>query len=244
LVNLLFTEFLKLKRAKMFFVSVIGAAAAPILMFIGFLNMRSKTPDVPITFEISFYNTNLYVLMLIGPLLYGVITAYLFNREYVEDTLKNLLTIPVSRISLITSKLVMLFLWIQALTLVAWGLTFILGLIGQFDDLSTAVLWITMKEYIVGASLIFLVSTPTMLVTFLFKNYVPTIIFTAIVTMINLALADMEYKALFPWSAVHVIASKQLIPEYPMLYSYIAILSTSVVGFLATVLHFKKADIH
>ncbi|MDQ0178050.1 ABC transporter permease [Bacillus chungangensis] len=244
MVNLLYTELLKLKRAKMFMVSVIGAAAAPLMIFIGYLDVKAKKPHEAILFSEFFSETNLYVLLLIGTLLYGVITAYLFNREYVEDTLKNLLTIPVSRMSLIISKLVLLFIWIQVLTFTAWGLTFMLGLIGQVEGLSAAVLIQSLKQFIIGGSLLFLLSTPTIFVTFLFKNYVPTIIFTAVITMGNVAIANKEYSVLFPWSAVNVIATNSFVPEYPPLYSYIAIGMTSIAGLLATIIYFKKADIY
>ncbi|MFE5317965.1 ABC transporter permease [Paenibacillus sp. NPDC056579] len=244
MVNLLYTELLKLKRAHMLWVSIIGAAAAPVMMFIGFMNSRSAHPDEPVTFEVSFYNTNLYVLLLIGTLLYGVITSYLFHREYAEDTLKNLLIIPVSKLSLIVSKCLMLFLWIMLLTAVAWGLTFVLGLIGRFDGLTAAVILVSLKQFFLGGCLLFLLSTPTIFVTLLFKNYVPTIIFTAVITMANVALASHEYRVLFPWSAVHAIAVQGYIPEYPALYSYIAVSVASLAGFAATVIYFEKSDIH
>lgn len=244
MVNLLYTELLKLKRAKMFLVSVIGASAAPVLMFIGFLNMKSEKPETSVTYEISFYNTNMYVLLLSGTLLYGVITAYLFNREYAEDTLKNLLTIPVSRTSLLFSKLLMLLIWILALTLVSWGLTFVFGLIGGFDGLTIDVILYSLGRYLIGAVLLFLLSTPSVFITFWFKNYVPTIIFTAIVTMVNVALVDKKYSALFPWSAVHVVANKAVVPEYPVLYSVLVILAASVAGLAATIVYFNKSDIH
>ncbi|MCM3342422.1 ABC transporter permease [Paenibacillus sp. MER TA 81-3] len=228
----------------MFMVSLIGAAAAPLMVFIGYLDYKAKKPDMPVLFSEAFSQTNLYVLLLIGTLLYGVITAYLFNREYVEDTLKNMLTIPVSKMSLIASKLVLLFIWILVLTLVAWGLTFILGWIGQYEGLNAAVLLQSLKQFLIGGSLLFLLSTPTIFVTFLFKNYVPTIIFTAVITMGNVALANREYKALYPWSAVHVIADNGFVPEYPPLYSYAAIIATAIIGLIATIVYFKKADIH
>jgi bacitracin transport system permease protein len=244
LVNLLITELLKLKRARMFLISLVGASAAPIMVFIGSLDYRVRKPGEPFYFEQAFADTNLYVLLLIGVLLYGVITAFLFNREYVEDTLKSLLTIPVPRTELIVSKLILLLLWIQILSFVAWGLTFILGLIGQYDALSPGLLWNSWMKYMMGGCLLFLLSTPTIFVTLLFKNYVPTIIFTAVVTMCNVALANREYKVLFPWSAVHVVVENGFIPGYPAFYSYAAILLTSAVGFIATVVYFNKSDIH
>ncbi|MBW7475406.1 ABC transporter permease [Paenibacillus oenotherae] len=243
MVNLLYTELLKLKRAKMLLVSLIGASAAPLMVFIGFLDLKVKKPDSAVHYEEVFYNTNLYVLLLIGTLLYGVITAYIFNREHEEDTLKNLLTIPVSRTGLIVSKLVLLFFWIMLLTIAAWALTLALGLIGQFEGLSAGVLLTSFKQFIIGGSLLFLLSTPTMFITFLFRNYVPTIIFTAAITMGNVALANREYKALNPWSAVQVIANYEPVPQYPLYYSYIAILLVAAAGFLATVIYFRRLDI-
>ncbi|KKO55378.1 ABC transporter permease [Paenibacillus sp. DMB20] len=244
MVDLVYTELLKLRRAKMFMVSLIGAAAAPFMIFIGYLGYKAKNPGKSVMFSEVWSQTNLYATLLIGTLLYGVITAYLFNREYTEDTLKNLLTIPVSRTGLIVSKLVLLFFWIMILTFTSWGLIFILGLLAQYEGLSAGVILQSLKEFFIGGSLLFLLSTPTMFVTILFKNYVPTIIFTAVITMGNVGIANREYKAVFPWSAAHVIAENGFVPAYPPHYSYVAILAASVIGLAATIVYFKKTDIH
>ena len=243
MLNLLYTELLKLKRSNMFLVSIIGTAVAPFMCFISYLMKKKERPDIPLKFDMFFSDTNLYIVLLIGVLLYGVITAYIFNREYVENTLKNLLTIPVSRISLVMSKLILLFIWIMILTTTAWVLTLIFGLIGQFEDFSTTILIKSFKEYVAGGSLLFLLSTPTIFVTLLFKDYVPAIVFTIAVTMVNVLIYNSKYSAVYPWSAVNVVASNVFHPEYPMEYSYISIIVTSVIGLTAAIIHFKKEDI-
>src|SRR5699024_12320199 len=79
---------------------------------------RSTYVNEPSTpFKELFYNVNLYTVLIIGAPLYGVVTTYLFNREYVENTIKNILTIPVSRVSFIMSKTLLLFMWIMMLTM-------------------------------------------------------------------------------------------------------------------------------
>ncbi|MCR8645449.1 ABC transporter permease [Paenibacillus sp. N1-5-1-14] len=243
MVNLVYTELLKLRRAKMFMISLIGAVAAPIMVFIGYLDNMAKNPGKPVLFSDVWSDTNLYVTLLIGTLLYGVITAYLFIREFTEDTMKNLLTIPVSRIGIIFSKLVLLFLWIMILTFTSWVLILILGLLAQYEGMSIGVILQSLKEFLIGGSLLFLLSTPTMFVAFLFKNYVPTIIFTAVITMGNVAITNRDYKAVFPWSAAHVIAESSYVPAYPPFYSYAAILAATVIGLVATIVYFKKMDI-
>lgn len=127
MVNLLYTELLKLKRSKMFLLSIIGAAVAPLMVAAAmFVQMKTKEPYLVAQFSVLMSNTSIYAVLVIGVPLYGVITAYLYNREYAEDTMKNLLTIPVSRVALLMSKWIMLLGWIMLLTLSAWALAIIL----------------------------------------------------------------------------------------------------------------------
>lgn len=245
MADLLYTELLKLKRSKMFLISIIGAVVAPLVVVVAsYVYMKTKQPTPPIKFEELFNESSLYTVLVIGVPLYGVVTAYLFNREYMEDTLKNLLTIPVSRAGFIISKSILLFMWIMMLTSVAWGLTFILGLLGGFEGMSPSLITKSFKQFSIGGGLLFILSTPIILVTLVAKNYVPTIIFTIMITLINIMSSSSEYRGLFPWAAAGDIANQTLPPKYPPEYSYISIMATSVIGFIATVIYFKKADIH
>lgn len=244
MVNLLYTELLKLKRSKMFLISIIGAAVAPfMIVFASYVHMKTDKPSTPITFYDLFYDANLYTFLVIGVPLYGVVTAYLFNREYAEDTLKNLLTIPVSRISFIISKLLLLFMWIIMLTSVAWALTLCFGLLGSFEGLSFSLMIVSFKQFLIGGILLFTLSTPIILIIIMLKNYVPSIIFTIAITMINVMVANSEHRDLFPWSAAGDIARNELLPTYPPQYSYIVIFATSFIGLIALITYFKKVDI-
>ncbi|UAC49721.1 ABC transporter permease [Bacillus aquiflavi] len=245
MANLLFTEFLKLKRAKMIIISILGAAVAPFIVVVAtYVHMKTKQPTEAILFEELFYQTNLYTVLVIGVPLYGVVTAFLFNREYTEDTLKNLLTIPVPRISFIISKILLLFIWITMLTLVSWGFTLLLGVLGQFEGLSFSLIGESFKQFFTGGFLLFILSMPIIFITLVMKNYVPTIIFTIVITLINIMTANSEHRDLFPWAAAGDIANNTLLSTYPPQYSYIAIIFTSIIGFIATIVYLKKIDIH
>src|SRR5699024_11614963 len=110
----------------MFLLRSAYATVAPLVMVVDTYNIVPSTP-----FKKLFYNVNLYTVLIIGAPLYGVETTYLFNREYVENTIKNILTIPVSRVSFIMSKTLLLFMWIMMLTMIAWFLTLFLCLLTQ-----------------------------------------------------------------------------------------------------------------
>lgn len=229
----------------MFLISIIGAAVAPFMIVSAFYIEKKTKPFAPAaSFDDLFFNANMYTVLFMGVLLYGVVTAYLFNREYTEDTLKSLLTIPVSRFNFIMSKFILLFIWIMMLTVVTWGLTVLLGLLGGFPGLNGPLLFQSVLKFLLGGVFLFILSPPIVLLTLVMKTYVPPIIFTIIITMVNLMITNWEHKDLFPWTAALDIVNNELQPTYPPEYSYILIVATAIIGLIATIVYFKKVDIH
>ncbi|AIK35631.1 MULTISPECIES: ABC transporter permease [Bacillus] len=245
MVSLLYTELLKLKRSYMLLISIMGAAVAPFMVVVAsYISIKTKHPTPTIVFEQLFNEVTLYTVVVIGVPLFGVITAYLFNREYAEDTLKNLLTIPVSRIKFLISKLIVLFLWIMLLILVAWGLTVIFGLLGQFKGLNSLLLINSLKRLLIGGAFLFILSTPAIFITIVLKSYVPTMVFTIVIVLLNLMTTNSKHRGLFPWQAAGDISRNTLLPTYPPEYSYIVIFATSFIGLIALITYFKRVDIH
>lgn len=244
MVDLIYTELLKLKRSRMFLLSLLGAAVAPVMVVLASYIQMRRDPELEVLFEKLFYDTSLYTFLLIGVPLYAVVTAYLFSREYAEDTLKNLLTLPVTRSGLLLSKTILLFGWVLLLTALSWGLTLLLGLATGFDGLSGALLAESAGQYAVGALLQALLVTPMIFITILSKNYVPAIIASIAVTLVNAMGFNSEDRGLIPWVAAFDIAYDSLFPTYPAAVSYALIAVTSVTGFAAALLYFRRADIH
>ncbi|MDZ5471282.1 ABC transporter permease [Bacillus sp. 31A1R] len=245
MVNLLYTELLKLKRSKMFFISILGASVAPILIVVAsFLHLKTKTNAEPILFEELFFQGNLYTVIIIGVPLYGVVTAYLFIREYLEDTLKNLLTIPVPRFSLIICKSILLFLWIMLLTMFTWSITLGLGVLFQFEGLSASLVIHSFRQFLLGGALLFVLSSPIIFITLWLKNYVPTIICTIVITLMNVMASNSEHRDLFPWAAAGDIATNSMLSTYPAMYSYMIIGVISVVGWVCTIFYFNRVDVN
>src|SRR5699024_12174033 len=129
-------------------------------------------------------------------------------------------------------------------TMIVSFLTFLLGLLTECDSLDISLLVESFKEFSIGGVLLFILSTTIILVTHVMKNYVPTIIFTVVITLINVMGGSSEHRALFPWAAAGDIANHTLPSPYPPEYSYTAIIVTALTGFIALIVYFKKADIH
>lgn len=244
MVNLLYCEFLKLKRSKMLLISVLGAMVAPIMVFAGLVKAKITEPDKIITYWDMLEQTNLYVLLLFGVIVYGVIAAYLFSREYTENTLKAVLTVPVSKGAFLTSKFLMLFVWMMILTAVAWVVTLILSVIGNAAEFSVDIIVESLKEYFLGAFLLYFTMSPFVFITLWLKNLVTPIIATATAVLGNVALANEDLGVLFPWTSPYLIASGDIVKySYSTETALTIILAVFSIGIFASFIYFEKEDV-
>ncbi len=228
----------------MFFISILGAMVAPIMVFAGLIKAKITEPDKVITYWDMLEQTNLYVLLLFGIIVYGVIVAYLFSREYTENTLKSMLTVPVSKEAFLTAKFLMFFVWMMILTAVAWVSTLFLSIVGNAAEFSATVIMQSLKEYFLGAFLLYLTMSPFVFITLWFKNLASPIIVVATVVLGNVALANEDLGVLFPWSSPYLIASRDIAKyNYLIETSLVIIVVVFFIGVFLSFVYFKKQDV-
>ncbi|HBL35583.1 MAG TPA: bacitracin ABC transporter permease [Firmicutes bacterium] len=248
MLNLITCELLKLKHSKMVLLSVLGVLATPCMMLAGALQMHFEYPDKIFTLADIYDNSLVYAMLLINFIVYVTITAYLFSREYTENTLKTLLPILVSRTTFIAGKFLVLFLWIMLLTIVTWA-----GILALFSvyylifgmhsfSLDVAGLWFL--KFLLGNILMFFTLSPFAFIAQKTKGLMVPMIASAVVVMSGAALSNQDMGALFPWTATYFLMDGRLKSTgYPISLSIAIILAVTVVGLLATFGYFKKEDI-
>lgn len=248
MVNLLYCELLKLKRSKMLLISFLGALVTPVMMIASAVKMHYSRPDIIITLANLYDDCSLYTMLLFGVIVYVVIAAYLFSREYTEKTLKTILTVPVSKLTFIISKFIMLFLWIIVLTLISWVSMFILATLYKaifgLSEFSIAVAIKYLGEMLLGGILMFLTISPFAFLAVWTKGLVVPIIAAAAITMGNVALSNEALGALYPWTASYMLVRGDIAQTgypYPLSIGLIAIVS--IFGFFASVVYFKREDV-
>ncbi len=248
MVNLIYCELLKLKRSRMLLISFLGAVVTPLLMIVDAVKIRYSAPDTTITLENFYSSCLLYTMVLVGPIVYTVIAAHLFSREYVERTLKNILTIPVSKFSFIMSKFCMLFIWIVALSFVSWASMFVLaalyhGVVG-IAEFSMAVVVNYLGRMLLGSVLMFLTISLFVFLAIWTKGLVVPVIAATTIVMGNAALSNEALGALYPWTASYLVVSGRMAETgYPYSLAVGLIALVSIVGFVASVVYFHQEDI-
>lgn len=161
--NIIRTEFKKLKGSSMLWIGLSGCFILP-LMALG-INL-SKPGDFTWA---QYVQQNLWPqIILLWPCLFGVFGSYIFCRERLENTYKNLLVVPVGRIKLAAAKMFVMFVSIMAMSI----LTYILNLSGMLIGVT-----VTLAEFMEGlfvyalaGSLMFVCMLPVMLVSILARK--------------------------------------------------------------------------
>lgn len=124
--DIITTEFQKIKRYNILWVGVVAVLFSVLLAV--FQIVSSQGGD-PLTYE-SFVNVVIWNnFSLAFPFGITFIGGYLINREYTDQTLKNILTVPVSLRKLLTGKLIALGGLTILLSLFSFLCTVIFGLI-------------------------------------------------------------------------------------------------------------------
>lgn len=100
------TEFQKLKRYNVILIGIIGVACSPIISVVS-QNIMSDDAKTILNYTFpDLLNSTIWNNMTIFfPMILALIGGYMINREYTDDTLKNLLTVPVSFTKLLLVKL-------------------------------------------------------------------------------------------------------------------------------------------
>lgn len=248
MLDLIYCELLKLKRSKMVLISMTGAMATPCLMFVEALQTHFEYPKRIFTLTDIYDNSLLYMILLVNMMIYISLTAYVFSREYAENTLKTVLPIPISRSKLLLGKFCVLFLWCVMLAAVTWG--GILLLSGLYHimfrlegyNLLVAIKWL--PNYVLGSMLMFLTVSPFAYVAQRTKGFVAPVIASAVIVMGSVALTNQDVGALYPWTATYFLVQGKIHSTgYSVLLSVTIILLVSAVGFFLTIQYFKGEDI-
>ncbi len=242
MLRILHIELLKLRRSTMLWVSMFGVGVAPLLNYLIFLSLKSNDPS-EVVIERYFEQGYILLSALIATLLFGLITTYIFDREYQEHTLENMLTIPITRTAVIINKMIILFIWIIFLVLFTFGLAILLNYMGIFIDLNIGILIKFLRIYLLTGILHFALTPTIAFITLIFKSYVYSTGFSVIVTITSLVITNTKYGELFPWALPYLLAAYEGEFYFPVHYSITSIILTFIVSLALCILYLNREDI-
>ena len=232
-------EFLKLKRSKIFLLSILMAALPSVLMFIATFAF-----DETQSFDALFSTVNMYMSALFAILLFSIIISYLFGREYNEHTLKTMLTVPISRGKFLISKYVMFLIWILILTVVTSLSTLAFGFAAGLSGFTLQLFINSFAELLFANILLFLTFSPFVFISLFITNMVPAMVGGASLTLVSLLVNGQSWAPYVPWACPYLISSGE-IADYgvSLIIPYGVILVTFLIGIVVSYIYFTKKDV-
>jgi ABC-type transport system involved in multi-copper enzyme maturation permease subunit len=247
LVGVLKAEFLKMKGARIPRMCAIGIAGFPILLALplAVLNKLGATGDImngP-SWKMFAEASLVFIVVFVGPVLLGLVATFLFAREFIEGTARNLFALPVSRTRVIFAKLLVLLCWSVAPPVLAFLVLLPLGSVLRLPGLSWEVLRQAFSSYALSGILIYSTLPLTCLVSMMSRGYIVPLAYT--VLAIGVALLDLgraDYAFGLPYSLPAALIISQDVPHLPTTACLI-LAGTFLAGVALCIVYLSRAQV-
>lgn len=250
------TEFLKLRRSKVTWFSLVAFSMGPfgvaLFMWIvrepgraaqlGLLGTKADLSGLQATWP-SYFSMLTLLVGIGGMLLLAFIVAYVFGREYAEGTAKNLLALPVGRQTFVVAKFVVTAAWWVALVAAVVIESLVLGLALGLPDFSAGLAISAVRNALLAAGLAYLLAPIVAWITTVGRGYMAPLAFAVAMLALGNIMAKTGWAVWFPWSIVPLLIGVVGRPVQTLpIGSFIVLALTFTAGIAATIWQLIYAD--
>jgi ABC-2 type transport system permease protein len=252
----LWCEILKLQRSRVPLFTTLGFSMAPLIgglfMIIlkdpeaarsmGLISAKAQltagTADWP-----TFFSILSQAVAVGGAILFSIVTAWAFGREFSDRTAKELLALPTSREAIVAAKFVVVAAWTLILSLLVFLIGLIVGSLVAIPGWSQELLWGASVDVLGAAALTIALLPFVALLASIGRGYLPPFGWTVLTVALAQIMAITGWGDWFPWS-VPALFSGAAGPRANLIgyHSYIVVILASVLGLIATFYWWRGAD--
>jgi ABC-2 type transport system permease protein len=204
----------------------------PILSLIKFYGAA----DISWDFYLAEILKNFSAILIIG---FAFTTCWIFGREYTDKTIKDLLVKPVSKLSIATSKFIVIFLWNSLLTIIMFAVVLFIGIyVGLIGATATLILNYFLV-FMATSLLTMFVSTVSSFMANVTKGYLAPIGLIFLIVVIVNVVENVGLSAYIPWTIPGLLFSDGVLRPISVLILAI----TGITGFAGTVAWWRFAEL-
>lgn len=250
----LWTESLKVRKAKVVWLTAGAFTIAPFMA--GFFMFILKDPELAKSSGLlgdqaqlageanwsSYLSLHAQMIAVGGIFVFGFITSWIFGREFADQTVKDLLSLPFSRTVIVTAKFAIAFLTSFILTAYILVIGFLIGwlirLPGWSIDMVSHELFITFGVTLLTIPL----STSVAFFASWSKGYLAPLGFVIISLVLSQIVAAIGYGTYFPWS-IPALYGGIIDGEHLLNWcSLLILIVTGLIGIVGTICWWRYAD--
>lgn len=174
---------------------------------------------------------------------FGFITCWVFGQEFSNHTMKDILALPISRVTIVLAKYAVITVWSIFLSAVLLVTLLTMGSVIQLEGWSSQVISNAIRVFTATSLLTILLSAPIGFLASRGRGYLVPMGFVAAAFAIASFAGNLGFGPYFPW-AIPALFSGAAGPEAAQLSaaSYIILFLTCIFGLLGTMAWWRYAD--
>ena len=248
LAEIVYCEWLKLKRSKIILIGLLGSFVVPFLVTVNDIRISLSNPAAPLSLGGIYEDTIMFIMLLFGPLVMAVVAIFLVSREYTEKTLKTLFVVPIERRQFLLGKFIILFILVLLFMLLSWldivAISIICSFFLDVSQINLLSAVFILAQMIKGGILLFATITPFIYLTLRTKGMLAPFIAVAVISLFNVVLSGSQIAEFYPWTAAYLLLTDRAGQSgSPVSPGMIIILSLCIFGICASLRRFQKEDI-
>jgi ABC-2 type transport system permease protein len=219
---------------------LIFASKNPVISHkLGLISVKADLVAYAATDWSSYIDLTSLVIAAGGFFFFILVVSWVFGREFVDGTLKDLLAVPIQRSSIILAKFIVIAIWSWMLTLVILVFSLMMGTFINLPGFSKEVIINGSIHLVATALLVMVVSTPFALIASIGRGYLLPLGVAVLMLMGTNIMAVAGWGETFPWAVPGLFAQgKTILPPL----SYMIVFITGLLGIVATYFWWKYAD--
>lgn len=253
------TECMKLRRSKLFWITIVLFMFIPIMM--GIIVFVTLKPEIGTKLGMigtkaamlrlgnadwsAYLNLTNQAVAAIGLVGFGFVTSWVFGREYSDRTIKDILALPVSRSSVVMSKFIVVTLWCVLLSIVLMATSMLVGKIIAIPGWSGEIIRQDIATFSAITLLTLLLCTPVAFFASYGRGYLLPMAFVILTLIIANFIGLVGLGPYFPWAIPGILSAASAEEGMHLISaSYIIIIATSIAGLIGTLFWWRYADQH
>ncbi|MBM7540134.1 ABC transporter permease [Amphibacillus cookii] len=218
----------KVYRSTVFWVVISVFSLLPLML--GFLS----SPDLDWESYLSDLLASTATLLVVGC---SFTSAWVFGREYTDNTIKDLLVKPIPKTYSVLSKFIVITIW--NVILASFSFMVVTG-VGVFIGINGGSISLILSEFLtfmLTAIMIMAVSTTSALLASVTKGYLAPIGLTFVIVIVSNVVTHLGMGTYFPWTipVISLVDSISLI-------SIVIVMMTGITGLVGTIAWWRFAE--
>jgi ABC-2 type transport system permease protein len=252
----LWTETLKARRSKVPLLAAVGFTLTPLMdglfMFImkdperarqmGLLSVKAQLVMSTADWT-TFFAVLSQAVAIGGFIVFAIVTAWVFGREFSDHTAKELLALPTSREKIVMAKLIVISAWVYSVTIWIYLVGLVIGSWVDIPGWTTQLARQSFADVLAIATMSLLLMTPVAFIASMGRGYLPPLGWAVLTIFFAQIIAATGWGDWFPWS-VPALFSGAAGPRADLLglHSYVLTILTGLIGLAATFHWWRSAD--